>query len=406
MLADSRARESQSRYHVYMTAMRTLAATVLVAAAAVAPAAADTFGGFSGVDRPYQVNQDRACTPLVVASGKASGTPRCEKATADVVAKLRFKDPLPQKGAAKVTFAATASGRTLTVTRASGEAIVTWDAPDPIAKIVEVYGSQYDDRVAVAYVTRRMGKEVTDIVGFDLQKEPHRDPIDPTGPAVTPPTLPPAPPEDPKLVKAISTARKLAGGKALAGWQAVTAIDPQHAEALYQIAVLQAGAKKPADAIATLGVLAGSTRPDAIEWLIEARFAKAFAALRADPQFRAKVGLDKKGSSAYERLMGFGGQWEQTGTSCDTPEVRFTASRDRVVRIRVKSRCGGQVYDLPFKGAWRSDGDRVILTFATKGKQVTAADEAFCKFEPQGDEDSLHCDLGNDIDFVVLPTRR
>ncbi|MBL0213495.1 MAG: hypothetical protein IPQ07_06420 [Myxococcales bacterium] len=285
---------------------------------------------------------------------------------------------------------------------------MTWDAPDPITKIVEVYGSQYDDRVAVAYTTRRMGKELTDIVGFDLQKEvrhdPQLDPDHPTGPTVTPPTV--TPPEDPKLTKAVAAARKLTKAKALAGWQAVISIDPQHAEALYQIAVLQAGAKKPAEAQASISALAASTRPDAIEWLIEARFDKAFATLRADPQFRAKIGLDKKGGSAYERLMGFGGQWEQTGTSCDTPEVRFTATRDRVVRIRVKSRCSGQVYDLPFKGAWRSDGDRVVLTFATKGKAVTAADEAVCKFEAQGDEDSLHCNLGNDIEFVVLPTRR
>lgn len=391
-----------------MTAMRSLTATALLLAAAAGPAAADTFGGFSGVDRPYQVNQDRACTPLVVAGGKATGSPQCEKATADVVAKLRFKDPIPQKGAAKASFAATASGRTLTITRPAGEVLVTWDAPDPITKIVEVYGSQYDDRVAVAYTTRRMGKELTDIVGFDLQKEvrhdPQLDPDHPTGPTVTPPTV--TPPEDPKLTKAVAAARKLTKAKALAGWQAVIAIDPQHAEALYQIAVLQAGAKKPAEAQASISALAASTRPDAIEWLIEARFDKAFATLRADPQFRAKIGLDKKGGSAYERLMGFGGQWEQTGTSCDTPEVRFTATRDRVVRIRVKSRCSGQVYDLPFKGAWRSDGDRVVLTFATKGKAVTAADEAVCKFEAQGDEDSLHCNLGNDIEFVVLPTRR
>ena len=36
-------------------------------------AGADTFSGFSGVDRPYLVNQDRVCTPIVVASGAATG---------------------------------------------------------------------------------------------------------------------------------------------------------------------------------------------------------------------------------------------------------------------------------------------------------------------------------------------
>ncbi len=389
-----------------MTAMRSLIAAALLLAA-TGPVAADTFGGFSGVDRPYQVNSDRVCTPLVVTAGKATGGPACEKAAADVLAKLRIKDPIRQKGVDKATFAASAAGRTLTVTRGSGEPIVTWDAPDPISKIVEVYTSQYDDRVAVAFTTRRMGKELTDVVAFDLGKPSQAAvPKDPT-PTVTPPTTTPAPTDDPKLTKAVAAARKAPKAtKALAAWKAVVAIDSAHSEALYQIAMVQAAAKQTAAALATLGMLAASARPDAIEFLIEARFEPAFAALRADPQFRGKVGLDNKGSSPYERLMGFGGQWEQTGTSCDTPEVRFTATRDRVVRIRVKSRCGGQTFDLPFKGAWRSDGDRVILTFATRGKQVSAADEAFCKFEAAGDEDSLHCDLGHDIDFVVLPTRR
>ncbi len=385
--------------------MRSLAATALLLFAATA--SADTFGGFSGVDRPYQLNQDRVCTPLVVTKGKAAGAPACDKAAADIMAKLRFKDPIPQKGVDKAAFAATASGRTLTVTRAaSGEVVLTWDASDPISKVVEVYASQYEDRVAVAFATRRMGKELTDVVGFDLGKPSQAAiPKDPVTAPTTPPVAPPVV-EDPKLTKAVAAARKAAKPKALAAWKAVLAIDPAHSEATYGVAVAQAAAKQTADALATLGLLVASQRPDAIEFLIEARFEPAFAALRADPAFRAKVGLDKKGGSAYERLMGFGGQWEQTGTSCDTPEVRFTATRDRVVRIRVKSRCGGQVYDLPFKGAWRSDGDRVVLTFATRGKQVTGADEAGCRFEVKGDEDSLHCDLGHDIEFVVLPTRR
>ena len=45
------------------------------------------------------------------------------------------------------------------VTSATGEALVTWNAPDAIGKVVEVYASQYSDRVAVAYTMRRLGKE-------------------------------------------------------------------------------------------------------------------------------------------------------------------------------------------------------------------------------------------------------
>ena len=44
-----------------------IAGVLLVALAT--PAAAGTFGGFSGVDKPYLVNSDRVCTPLKVELG-------------------------------------------------------------------------------------------------------------------------------------------------------------------------------------------------------------------------------------------------------------------------------------------------------------------------------------------------
>src|SRR5262245_60335508 len=95
-------------------------------------------GGFSGVDRAYLVNQDKVFSPLKLNEGVAAGAPSCATAPADVVAKLSFKDPILQTGA-KATFAATASGRTLTVTRKdSGTQVVTWTAIDPIGKVVEV----------------------------------------------------------------------------------------------------------------------------------------------------------------------------------------------------------------------------------------------------------------------------
>ena len=82
--------------------------------------------------------------------------------------------------------------------------------------------------------------------------------------------------------------------------------------------------------------------------------------------------------------MGLGGQWEQTGTSCDKPEVRLAATRDRVIRIRVKSTCDGAKLDLPFKGTWRLDGDHVVITLPTRGKQVSAEDEAALQVRGRG----------------------
>ncbi|MBX3158195.1 MAG: hypothetical protein KF773_19665 [Deltaproteobacteria bacterium] len=365
------------------------------------------------------MNQDRVCVPLKVVSGAASGQPTCSKAEADGLARLSFKDVIPQRGA-KAKFAATAAGRTITVTRKDGDAtILSWESTDPVGKVVEVYASQYDDRVAVAFTVRRLGKEVTDIVGFDLQssgapvkdpaKDPGKDPAkDPTkDPAKDPTTTPAKAPEDPAVTKAVVEARKQAkGAKSLAAWKAVLALDGDHAEARFNVAAAQLLAKQTADAIATLTDLGASRRDEAIEWLVEARFDPQFAAVRADPKFRAAVGLDRKPAAPYERLMGFGGQWEQTGTSCDKPEVRMKALRDRTFTLKVKTVCSGSVFETPFKGTWALTAGGVELTLPTKGAAVTQKDKAPCVFEKAGDEEALRCQIGRDIEFSVLPARR
>jgi hypothetical protein len=391
-----------------------IALTLAAGLGAIAvPARADTFSGFSGVDRPYLVNQDRVCRPIPVASGTAAGAPSCEKASADVIARLSIKPPIVQTGA-KASFTAQAAGRAITVSRKTGGALVTWDAPDPVVRIVELYASQYDDRVAVAFAVRRAGKEVSDVVAFDLGQNQtavrevtaKATPGAPDEPDAAPPAATEPAPTDPKLARAVADARAAPRDRRLAAWTAVLAVDAAHAEALFRTAAAQIAAGHTAQALAALHALAGSQRADAIEWQIEARFDPAFAAARADPKFRAAVGLDRKPATAYERFMGFGGQWEQTGTSCDKPEVRFAATRDRKFQLRVKTRCEGAVVDTPFHGTWRIDGQRVVLQLPTQGRATSAADEASCAFETVGDEDALRCALGHDLEFVVLPTRR
>ena len=372
---------------------------------------ADTFGGFSSIQVPYLVNQDRVCVPLEVANAAASGAPKCEKAAADDIAKLTIKAGVSQSGA-KATFAATASARTLTVTK-NGSPAVVWTAPDPIGKIVDVFASTYEDRVAVTYTTRQLGKEVTSVIAFVIVKTTGRDPNATQKPG-TPPTptttLPPpttAPSEDPAVIKAVDAAKKASKAKALGAWQAVIAVDASHSEAHYRIAAIEAAAKQPSEAVTTLEQLAKSARGDAIEWLVEARRDPAFASVRADPKFRAAVGLDRPVGTSYERLMGFGGQWEQAGTSCDTPEIRLLLQRDRRVKLNVKISCNGRVDDIPFKGTWRiDDADHVTLVLPTKGQAATVKDEAGCSWKKHGEEDALHCVVGKDLEFEVLPTRR
>ena len=184
------------------------------------------------------------------------------------------------------------------------------------------------------------------------------------------------------------------------------AIDSGNTEARYFLATIDAGAKRTSDAIAKLETLAKSDRADAIEWLVEARFDKAFSGLRADAKFRTAVGLDRTSQSPYERLMGFGGKWEQTGTSCEAPEVQLTVTRDRAVKVVVKGSCRGDTFSVSRKGTWRLSDDGIILSLPQKGKAATAKDEAPCTFEKEHEEDAMHCVLDRDLDFTVLPTRR
>ena len=378
---------------------------IAVVVALGAPAAADTFGGFSGTSPPYLVNQDRVCTPLEVMSGVATGAPDCQHVKADDLAQLSIASPAPQHGS-NADFGASASGRVLVVTNSTGGAIVTWTAADPIGKVIDVFASATGDRVAVTYTTRAFGHETTQVVAFLLVKTTGRSGANPP-PTNPPPTTGPAtpPPEDPQVTKAAAAARKTSGTRAIAAWQHVLALDAAHSEAQYRIAAARAAGKQTADAIAELQTLARSPRSDAIEWLVEARFDPAFATVRADPSYRAAVGLDRPVSGTYERLMGLGGQWLQNGTQCDTGEVHFTAKQNRSLTIVFRSACSGGVTEQTFKGTWQLDGAGIKLTLPTHGK-ATADDVAMCVFEKAGQEDALRCALGKDLDFVVLPVRR
>ena len=381
--------------------------SVLALLLLAAPAAADTFGGFSGVAPPYLVNQDRVCTPLEVKGGAAAGAPDCQHAKTDDLAQLSIKPPMVQHGAS-ADFTASAQGRALTVTNSSGAVVVSWTASDPIGKIIDVYASETRDRVAVAYTSRAFGHESNQVVAFLLVKTDSRSSpigaphVAPTNPATVATAPPPA---DPKLTKAVADARKLSGAKALAAWQQVLALDAQHSEAQYRIAAARAAGKQTTDAIALLQTLAKSSRSDAIEWLVEARFDPAFAGVRADATYRDAVGLDRPAAGTYERLMGLGGKWLQNGTQCDTGEVHFTAKQDRTFSLLFRSACHGGVTEQTFKGTWELDGANVKLTLPNKGK-ATAEDVAACVFEKSGDEDALRCALGKDLEFTVLPVRR
>ncbi len=372
-------------------------------------AAADTFGGFGGREDGYLVGRDRICTPLEVTAGKATGTPACVKASTDEVAQLSVKTPKAVRGK-DASHSAEARSRTLTITDRDREAVVvTWEAPDPISKVDNLYLSTYARLAAVEYTVRRGGRDVTEVVVFDLRgaggatAKVHDAPKAPKPDDAAKVAAPAATPALKKALKAARTASKGKPAKALRAWQKVQAIDPESSEAHHGVATAQARAKKKDLAYAALEALAASSRADAIEFLVLARFDKAFAGMRAEARFRTAVGLDQAAGTFYERLMGNGGTWEQAGTSCDTPGVKLTLNRDRSFKLVISSVCSGERYQDVFKGTWQDKDPALTLILPNKGRDN---EEFACLVEKDGDEDALRCQLDDDLNFVVRPVRR
>lgn len=404
----ARARAARYIYRV----KRVHAAVLGIGIATASTAYGGAFGGFGGRENAFLVGVDRVCTPLPVRDGAATGAPACHKAASDELAGLSIKPPRAERGA-RAQFAARAQGRTLTITRPdSGATVVVWESIDPISKVVDVYASTYGNVVGVELMVRRGGRDQADAIAFDVRgaggdasgTPPTGTP--PTPPTGTPPTgtpPPPPPAASPELTKAIARARKTSGKAALTAWAKVVALDAAHSEARYALAVAHAKLKRKADAVAALAALTASTRADAIEYLVAARFDKAFAAWRADPAFRAAVGLDRPATALYERIMGLGGVWEQPATSCDTPEVTLTLARARTFVLRIRSTCSGARYDDRFKGTWDLDASTLVLSLP---KPEGGSDPFPCAVEPKSGEDAIHCSLGEDVEFVVQAVRR
>jgi hypothetical protein len=384
--------------------MRPILVTALLLSL-TAPASAGVFGGFGGREDGYLVGRDKICTPLAVESGKASGTPACSKASDDQVAQLSVKEAKALHGL-DASHSAAAKGRTIEVTATKKETVVvTWEAPDPISRIDDVYVSQYGNLIAVEYTVRRGSRDVSEVVVFDVRGASSsgtadKPPVTDKPPVVEPPAASPA---LTKALKAARKAKKSSAAKALKAWNKVLAIDPDHSEARYGVAVAHAKAKKKDLAIAALEGLAATGRSDAMEYLILARFEKAFASVRADAKFRAAVGLDGGSDDFYERLMGKGGTWEQPETACDTPGVALTLGQDRSFKLVIKSTCSGDRWKDTFKGRWEAKEPGLTLILPNKGRD----DESFdCQVEKDGDEDAIRCALDADLSFVVRPVRR
>ncbi len=379
-----------------------LTAAVLLALAG--GAAADSFGGFGGREDGYLVGADKICAPLAVTSAAATGTPSCKKATADEIVQLSVKSAIALHGQ-DASHKAEARGRTLEISSAEA-VVVTWQAADAISKVDAIYVSKYQRLVAVEYTARRGGRDVSDVVVFDLKSDTS------SGDAVKPPVddqpKVKAPTQTKAMKKLLKAARKAAKGKpakAIKAWNKVLKVDPESSEASYGVAAAQARAKKTEEALVILEALAVSSREDAIEWLVSARFDKAFAKIRGEARFRAAVGLDQENASFYVRLMGLGGKWEDEGTTCERPGATFTFHRDKTFKILIDLNCAEGGFTQKFHGKWSPEEPVVKLVFPNSDIGLDD-DTMVCTMEREGDEDVLKCPLDREIAFEARPIRR
>jgi hypothetical protein len=390
---------------------RAVAAVVVCGSIAVwSPASAGVFGGFSGDGSRYLVGTDRVCKPLV----SANEQPTCEKAAADRVASMKFRKGSLQAGQT-AAYRATATATSIEI-RGDQGIVFEWSAAAPRAKVTAVWAEPKLGLVAVEYQTRLGGQVVEEAIAVRVATAAPADAAA-TGaqPADRPAPAPDARVENAKVRAAIDAGRKLAKqkkhGDAIARYDAALAIEPDHPEPRYWRAVSRLATGKTAEAVADLTAIRDSADPRAPEWMVEARFAKEFAKLRADAGFRAAVGLDAadRQRSGFERAVGLGGKWEQAPIPCEEPRVNLRLDRDakRKFELVITSKCGDGVDRTRLSGTWKAVGTSSLhLSFPNQGE----GDEGLvCKIEVCRDssrEDCIRCQPEPDLEFLLRVVRR
>jgi hypothetical protein len=391
-------------------AARWSAAVALVGGLILGPAtaAAGRFGGFGKDGARYLIDGTKICVPVEGAA------PRCAAAAADAIAGGGFDAGTLERGA-DARVRATASGTALRVTGPDGAELARWDAGVAIASIEAVHRARDGRRVAIEYAVRQGGRTQGEVVVLAIATASTSTGPTPgrAAPAIAPePTLAPA--ERTKLDAALRAAGKHIAAKrwakAEASARAALALDPTSPDARYALAVSQIRRGQRREAIEALAAIGPAGRAATPARLLDAREAAHFAGLRADPAFRLAVGLDRdpaRPPTAYERVLGVGGRWEQAAVACKQPEVGLVLERARLrFTLTIRQRCQGD--DDPVRLGGRFEV-REPATLALIFPNPDAADEALaCALAPCADgggEDCLACAL-DDLSFTLRVVRR
>ena len=384
-----------------------------------ASALAGVFGGFADDGTAYLRGRDQICEPVT----DGSSLPKCEQASASKVAARHFRRGAKQSGS-RAVVSAKSHGSRIEVWADGDKPELTWSSTSAVSEIVAVYLHEKHGLVAVEYRTRLGGRTLDDVVVFRVDSVKTRGKVGGGGTGTmssggktdSPSDVAaPMPKDDAAMVKAIAAGRKLARRRkhaaAIAQYESAAAVAPDHPEPHYQMALSYAGLKDDKKAIAHLEKVRDSKHPRAAEWMIDARFAREFKKLRADNAFRRAVGLDssvKREKSAYERVVGLGGQWEQAAIQCEDPQVNLDLDRkNRKFKLVIKSKCAGGTDVTRLGGTWNVRGKaKLLLTFPNQGSD---ADALTCQVELCRDssgEDCIRCQPEPDLEFLLRVVRR
>jgi hypothetical protein len=377
----------------------TLATLVLPASAAHAGA----FGGFSADEKTYLEGTDQICRP--VPAGARLAAPSCDKAEPDTIAAGKFRKPAAQSGP-RAAFRATARGNDLQVTSAAGDTI-DWTSVDPITRVDGVYVSPNGTMVAVDIRIRMGGRVVEDVIAFRIADAAKTRAV--VSAATTGKAVKRSAAADKAIAKGQKLLKKRRYKKAEAAFRAGLAEAAGDPEALYGLAASLIGRKKTAGALAEIEKLGKSTHPQAGVWRVEARHDRRFKKLLTDKTFRVAVRIDPGlPKTAFERLVGASGHWEQAGVTCDSPRLNLKLKRrPQTFKLTLRATCQGYTDTTRLSGSWAAEGnDRASLTFPNPGgKAETLACQIATCSDGSG-EDCMVCGAGTDLEMKLRLVRR
>jgi hypothetical protein len=377
-------------------------------------AEAGLFGGFTS-EGSYLRGSDQLCKPV----SSTLAIPSCEKKTTAQLAALTLHKGEEQSGSnSKVSAKKSASK--IKLMDGEGTLLFTWDSGQVLSGIGSVFLHRKGTWVAIEFTTRFGGRQVEDLVVVRLNNAIGGTAAATPTPTPTPttPTAPTAPvaKDPPAFTKAMKAGAKWSKrrkhAKAITAYEQALKEIPEHPEALYRLARSHMGNKDKRKTLEVLARIPKSSHGEARIWRVEARFDLVFKSLRADTDFRKAVGIDRGPDdkpTLYERLVAYGGRWEQEPIPCEQPQVNLDLRRNKKRRfdLVIRSKCQGIKETTRLDGSWADKGNAHLgLTFPNTD---SADEDLVCKMELCADdtgEDCLRCQLEPDIEFLLRVVRR